>query len=151
MKTRLSVLVVVASFLPMILIAGCTQPNKEAYYGTWINEKGHYQKMVHISDGIVQNFTLLSDTAPTERAQVQIVKCWSDSDGNVWFNVQGTILEGPHKNTVPKIQTLERINKRGDFLEVMVKGVVDFNPKGFPTKIDPTDPYLYMSFSRAAK
>ena len=151
MKTRLSVLVAMASFLSLTLLGGCAQPNKQLYYGTWISEKGPYQKTVHTQDGIVQNFLLSSDAAPVERAQVQIVKCWLDSEGNVWFNTEGTIVEGPHKNTVPKVQTLEKINKTGTFLEVMAKGVVEFNPKSFPTKIDSTDPYLYMSFSRAAK
>ena len=151
MKTRQSVLAVLVSLLSLILLASCAQPNKQLYYGTWTNEKGHYQKMVHTPDGVVQNFNLLSDTTPVEQANVQIVKCWLDSEGNTWFNTEGTIIEGPHKNTVPKVQTLEKISKSGTFLEVMVKGVVDFNPKSFPTKIDPTDPYLYMSFSRAAK
>jgi hypothetical protein len=151
MKTRSVLFASFVVLLFLVLLGGCAQPNKQLFYGTWTNEKGHYQKTVHTSDGIVQNFNLLSDASPVEQAKVQIVKCWSDSEGNVWCNTEGTIIEGPHKNTVPKVQTLERISKSGTFLEVMVKGVVEFNPQSFPTKIDPSDPYLYMSFTRAAK
>lgn len=151
MKTRSVLFAALVALLFLVLLGGCAQPNKQLLYGTWTNEKGHYQKTVHTPDGIVQNFNLLSDASPVERANVQIVKCWSDSQGNVWFNTEGTIIEGPHKKTVPRVQTLERISKSGSFLEVMVKGVVEFNPKSFPTKIDPSDPYLYMSFTRAAK
>ncbi len=125
--------------------------DKQLWYGTWVSEKGAYQKSVHLPDGTVQNFLQASDTTPVEQAKVQIVKCWLDSEGNTWFNTQGTIIEGPHKNTVPRIQTLERIDKSGNRAEVMLKGVVEFNPKSFPTKIDPNDPYLYGSFTRAAE
>ena len=132
-----------------VVVSACAQPNKQLYYGTWRTEKGQYQRVVHTPDGLVANHRQVSDATPTERASVQIVRCWSDSEGNVWFKTQGTILEGPHKNTVPKIQTLEKISKSGTFLEVMLRGVVDFSPKSFPIKIDPNDPYLYMSFVRA--
>jgi hypothetical protein len=151
MKTRLLILGFLASSLSLILLADCARPNKQLWYGAWTSEKGPYQKSIHNSDGMVENFSQLSDATPTERANVQIVKCWSDSEGNVWFNTQGTVIEGPHKNSAPKVQTLERINKTGTLLEVMVRGVAEFNPKSFPTKIDPSDPYLYMSFSRASK
>ena len=112
--------------------------------------KGPYQKSIHNPDGTVENFLKLSDSSPVERASVQIVKCWMDFSGNTWFNIQGTVLEGPHKNSAPKIQTLEKIDKTGTVAEVMVRGVAEFSPKSFPTKIDPTDPSLYMSFSRTS-
>jgi hypothetical protein len=151
MKARLLVPTVLVSSLSLILLGGCSQPNKQLWYGTWTNEKNVYQKSVHNPDGMVLNFIKLSDTTPIEQVKVQIVKCWSDSEGNVWLQTEGTIIEGPHKNSIPKVQTLEKINKSGTFCEVMLRGVADFNPKSFPTKIDPIDPYLYMSFSRAAK
>jgi hypothetical protein len=151
MKNRLLVLGLLASSLSLILIAGCAQPNKQLWYGTWTSEKGQFQKSVRGADGTVENFYKVSDTTPAERASVQIVKCWSDSEGNTWFNTQGTVIEGPHKNSAPRIQALEKINKSGTLSEVMVRGVAEFNPKSFPTKIDPNDPYLYMSFTRAAE
>lgn len=116
MKNWAMFLAVQVSLLTAILVVGCAQPNKQVYYGTWTNEKGHYQKVVHTPDGVVQNYTLTSDTAPVEQANVQIVSCWSDSEGSVWFKTEGTITEGPHKNTVPKVQTLEKVSKDGTFL-----------------------------------
>jgi hypothetical protein len=151
MKTRSVLWAAVGVLVFSFLLGGCAQPDRQLAYGTWTNQKGHYQKMILTPDGIVQNFYLLSDTSPVERAQVQIVKAWSDADGNVWFNTEGTIIEGPNKNSAPRVQTLEKISKSGSFLEVMVRGVTAFNPQGFPTKIDPSDPYLYMSFDRSSK
>jgi hypothetical protein len=151
MKTRLLVLGLVTCALSLILLAGCAKPNKQLWYGTWTSPKGPYQKSVHNPDGTVENFLQLSDRTPVERASVQIVKCWLDSSGNTWFNTQGTILEGPHKNSAPRIQTLEKIDRTGAVAEVMVRGVAEFSPKSFPTKIDPADPYLYMSFVRAPR
>jgi hypothetical protein len=151
MKARRLILGLLASAVSLILLAGCAQPNKQLWYGTWTSPKGPYQKSVHSPDGTVENFVQLYDSTPVERASVQIVKCWLDSSGNTWFNTQGTILEGPHKNSAPKIQTLEKIDKTGMVAEVMVRGVAEFSLKSFPTKIDPTDPYLYMSFGRASK
>jgi len=141
----------VAFSLTFLLLASCVQPNKQLWYGTWTSEKGPYQKSVHAPDGMVQDFSLLSDTTPVQRLKMQIVRCWSDSEGNTWFNNEGTVLEGPHKNSIPKFQTLEKISKSGSVLEVMARGVVEFNPKNFPTKIDPTDPYFYLSFTRLQK
>jgi hypothetical protein len=57
--------------------------------------------------------------------------------------------------TAPKVQTLERISKSGAFLEVMINGVVEFSPKSFPTKIDPSPQklreHLYRAFNRAGR
>ena len=151
MKTRQSVLVVLMSLLSLILLGGCAQPNKQLYYGTWTNEHGHFQKTVRTSDGVVKDYYLLSDTTPVQEVKEQIISCWSDSEGNVWFKTEATITAGPNKNTMPKVQTLQKISKSGTFLEMMWSGVMDFNPKSFPTKIDTTDPYRYWTFNRAAK
>jgi len=62
-----------------------------------------------------------------------------DSEGNSYFQAEGTITAGPHKNTVPRAQTLTRFNKAGTVMEFMWNGVVEFNSSSFPTKIDPTD------------
>jgi hypothetical protein len=150
-KARLFVFGLLAFSLQLILLAGCAQPNKELWYGTWVTEKGQFQKSVHTPDGMVQDYTLLSDATPVQQVKIRIVNCWTDSEGNTWFKNEGTVLEGPHKNSMPKVQTLERINRSGTLLEVMVRGVADFSPGSYPSKIDPTDPYLYMTFIRAAK
>jgi hypothetical protein len=134
----------------LFMLASCAQPNKQLYYGTWIGQHGFIKKSIHSPDGTIENYFSLTDTSPAEKAKAQIVKCWLDSDGNTWFQTEATILEGPNKNSVPKVQTLERMNKAGSFVEVMINGVVEFNPNSFPTKIDPTN-HLYMSFSRAEK
>ena len=151
MRTQPMLLCVAVALLGLILLEGCARPNKQLFYGTWVSEKGHIQKSVRTLDGEVDNYALTSDTAPFERSKGQIISCWLDSEGNTWFKCEGTITEGPYKNSVPKVQTLEKISKSGTSLEVMVNGVVEFNPKSFPTKIDPTDTEFYMAFTRAEK
>jgi hypothetical protein len=149
MKRLLRLLAATLASMVLLVTASCSQPDKNLIYGTWSSDRGPIQKSVHTPDGMVRNYTHLSDSAAVEEAKDQIVKCWSDSQGNVWYTSQGTIIVGPHKNTVPRIQTLTKISQSGTFLETMMRGVVEFNPKNFPTKIDPSDPYLYMSFHRA--
>ena len=136
--------------LLLLVLASCAQPNKSLYYGTWIGQHGFIKKSVHNVDGTIENYFSLTDPTPTEKAKAQIVKCWADSEGNTWFQTEATILEGPNKNSVPKVQTLERVNKAGSFEEVMANGVVEFNPSSFPVKIDPNNQF-YMTFTRAEK
>jgi hypothetical protein len=139
--------------MALALLGGCAAPNRQIYYGTWTNEDGYFKKTVRTPDGLVQNYYSINDTTPAEIAKVEIVKCWLDSNGNVWFKTEGTVAEGPNKNNAPKIQTLEKINKSGTFLEVMVSGVVEFRPQSFPTKIDPSPQkkreHLYRAFNKA--
>ena len=98
-------------------VGGLRAAKQAAWYRTWISSKGPFQKSVHSPDGTVANFVEASDTTPVERVSVQIVKCWLDPSGNTWLNAQGTILEGPHKDSAPKIQTLEKIDKTGAVAE----------------------------------
>jgi hypothetical protein len=148
MKARLLAFGLLASSVLLILLVGCAQSKEQVLYGTWTNEKGGlYSKAVH-TPGLIQNFKWSSDTTPSEQEKIRIASCWSDSEGNIWFRIEDTEIGGPFPNT--KAQRLAKISKSGTFLEITDNIVADFSPNGFPTKIDPTNPY-YMSFSRAAK
>jgi hypothetical protein len=146
-------LIFVGGLILVFLISSCAPPNRQVYYGTWTNDNGYFKKTVRTPAGVVENYYGISDTVPSERITSQIVDCWSDSEGNTWFKTQGTVSVGPNMKNAPRVQTLEKINKSGTVLEVMVNGVVEFNPSSFPTKMDQSPQklgeHLYRAFDRA--
>jgi len=136
--------------LSLVLLSSCSKPNEKLYYGTFTSEKGSAQKTVH-TPGAFKDYAQLSDSTPVQEGTEKIVKEWMDSEGNTYFQTDATITVGPYKNTVPKAQTLTRINKAGTVMEFMWNGVVEFNPSSFPTKIDPTDALRYRMYNRVAE
>lgn len=136
-----------AILLSLVLLASCSKPNEKLFYGTFTNDKISPQRTVR-APGLVKDYSLLADSNPVQEATEKIVKAWIDSEGNTWFQAEATITLGPYKNSVPKAQTLTKINKAGTVLEFMWNGVVEFNPSSFPTKIDPTDALRYRMYNR---
>lgn len=144
------VLSIAAVLLSLVLVASCSKPNEKLFYGTFTNEKISPQKTV-LAPGSFKDYALISDSNPVQEGTEKIIKAWTDSDGNTLVQKYATITFGPYKNTVPKAQTLTKINKAGTVLEFMWNGVVEFNPSSFPTKIDPTDALRYRMYNRVAE
>ena len=141
-STRIAVMSIVV-FLTVAFLASCAKPNVKLYYGTFTKENGNWQKSVR-TPGAFKHYLKLSDTAPSEEGTLQIIKAWTDSEGNTWFQTYSTFTSSPTLKTFPKAEYLEKISKDGTTLEVMVNGVVEFNPKSLPTKMDPTDSWRYF-------
>ena len=132
------------------LLGSCSKPNEKLFYGVFANEKCNPQKTV-LTPGFFKDYAQISDSMPVQEGTQKIVKVWMDSEGNSYMQAEGIITAGPHKNTVPKAQTLTRINKAGTVMEFMWNGVVEFSPSSFPTKIDPTDTIRYRMYNRVAE
>jgi hypothetical protein len=140
----LSLLAVVLS---LVLLTGCSTPNEKLLYGTFTKDSGEFQKMVR-AVGSFKDYALPSDETPAQEATEKIVKAWNDSEGNTWFQTYATFTSGPHKSMTPKLEILSRISRDGKVLELMWNGGTEFNPKGFPTKIDPSDTLRYRMYNR---
>ena len=137
----------IASALSSFFISGCSRPNENIFYGTFTSEKGLWQKTVR-TPGVFQDYTLSSDATPVTEGTEKIVKAWTDSEGNTWFQTHAIVSNGPFKNTHPQAQTLQKISRDGTVLEMIENGVVEYNTKSFPTKLDATSQF-YRIYKRA--
>ena len=132
-----------------ILLGACApgkyvpKPNEECY-GTWINEKGYPQRMVLFAGGFKQ-YTLKADAVPTySKGTLEIESKWQDAGGNIWYKFH--VIDMPEAE---KFQCLCKISKFGTVLERVYNEVAEFNPKNFPTIIDPNGG-TYSIFFRSA-
>lgn len=142
MKPRTLLLFTLLVLLALILLGGCVKPNKELIYGTWVNEKMVPQKTAKTS-GSYKDYLLTSDGAPFDQGREQIVDYWMDSEGSVWYKTQ-------FEATGFKWQGLEKISMSGTVLEYVMNGVAEFDPKSFPTKVDPSGGHYHIYY-RAKK
>ena len=161
MKGRMPVVCVSLVLFALIQVEGWAQTKyvpkeNEELYGTWINDKSknsqHMQKEVITSDGWKQ-YIDMNDTVPHDEGTGRIDSKWTDSAGNVWYKTFSTTTSGTYKGF--KDQWLIRISKSGTVLECVYFDVGDFDPKLYPTEIDPK--YMnnynggYRIFYRAGK
>lgn len=73
---------------------------------------------------------------------------WTDSDENFWYKTFNTITFGTYKGT--KVQVLHKISQSGTVKESVFITVGEFDPKLYPTEIDPKDD-SYQIFYRVEK
>ena len=139
----------ITSALISLVILSCSGPNQKLYYGTFTSDKGIFQKTVR-SPGVWKDYTLTADTIPVEEGTEKIIKAWTDSEGNTWFQTHATVSYGPFKNTYPQALTLQKISKDGLVLEIITNGVAEYNPKSFPTKMD-TSSQFYRMYKRVGE
>jgi hypothetical protein len=140
-----SVLWTSTALLALVLLVGCSRANEKLYYGTFTGDKIP-QKTVR-APGSFKDYSSITDSDPAEEGTEKIVKAWTDSEGNTWFQTYSTITtEGDYKDT--KEQTLARISKAGTVLEFNWTIVSDFSPKNFPRKIDKTLATNYRIYNR---
>ena len=121
----------------------------EELYGTWINNKSinsyHVQKAVHIPNAW-REFSDVKDTVPHQEGTVRIDDKWTDSDGTIWYKTFNAITSGTYKGF--KVQALQKISQSGSVKENVSIAVGEFDPKLYPTEIDPKDD-SYQIFYRA--
>ena len=90
----------------------------EAWSGTWINldyGKGSFaQKLIYYSDGIYDEYILVTDTMRYDWGKIIILDKWLDSEGNVWCRThwEGTLHGG-------KGYQMVKISNSGNTLEVI--------------------------------
>jgi len=136
MKARKLLVSGTVFLLTLILQMSCAKSNKDLIYGTWINEKMALPKTVQTPEGY-HDYPTVSATTPIQTGSEQIVKFWTDSEGNVWFQTYS--VEGG-----AKYQTLQKVSKNGTVREMVAVGVDEFDPKWFPTKVAPGEPYYHI-------
>lgn len=143
MKTLLALPFAAAIFLVPVCATMTAQdkyvpkPNEELY-GTWENENMYPQKTV-LSLGGYKDYYLITDPTPTAgEGTEQIMKKWTDANGNIWYWTFGKVTAGAYEGN--QFQSLSRISHNGTLRElVVVAPVYGFNPN-YPAQLDPSIP-----------
>jgi len=149
----LSAAVILLSLIPFGAIAqGKYVPKaNEELYGTWINDKSindqHIQKQISTSDGD-KCYLEVSDSVSFFEDEWQIYSKWTDSEGNIWYKIFGTVKAGAYEGT--KWQELAKLSKSSTVWEYVYTIVYEFDPNLYPTKVDPKEGY-YRILYRADK
>ena len=149
MKTRIMLL---SSLLLVYLLplAGYAQDKyvpkaNEELYGTWTNEESlgnvyFPQKVVNFPNKY-ESYSKMSDADPVEVSTLGIGSKWTDTEGNIWYKTFGTVTAGAGEGC--HWQELDKLSKSGTVWERVYTVIygVDFDPKYYPTKIDPARQY----------
>jgi len=109
-----------------------TASGNEEIYGTWTNEKNmasfsHPPKIV-VSQNTVEIYVDLTSKLPPDKVIWSIVKKWTDSGGNIWYQANGTGTGGAQGY---KWQELYKLSKNGTIMERALAGLPfgsDFDP-----------------------
>jgi hypothetical protein len=152
-STTILLRIVFAVLFALIVLGSCSKPpDEKMLYGTWTNDvaQAGMRKMVN-TPGEFKEYTNVSDTTPAEEGTRKIISSWTDSEENAWFKTFNTFTSGPLIKSMPMSQALIKISKSGTMWEGMGSGVTEYNPKSFPTKIDPTDNWRYLTYHRASE
>ena len=112
------------------------KPNEEVY-GVWVNEAANPPKTVNNPDGTFADYFPASYSKPYQGGNSEIVKKWTDSEGNVYFETYNTFTFGAGM-VGGKSQCLRKVSKSGTVLESNWVFVGEFGPDKFPPAIDPT-------------
>jgi hypothetical protein len=127
--------------LACLVLGGCGKASREALYGTWVNKVVWPAKTVIKPDGTIEDYEAVSDTKILKAGKAEIKKKWTESNGDVYYQVFAKYTEGvsnelPGTTTVIH-QMLWRISKSGTVAEYYWVQVPAFDPELFPTEIDP--------------
>jgi len=112
------------------------KPNEEIY-GTWVNDDMMPPKTVSSPDGTFSDYFPASYGKPYEGGKSEIVKTWTDSEGNVYYDTDDTFTFGGTME-LTKIQSLKKVSQSGTVLEWNWIAVSEFGSEKFPPAIDPT-------------
>lgn len=108
---------------------------------TWFNLKhieGKFpQKIVFHYDGTYATYEELNSIDALSRGMFQIVKKWTDSEGDIWYKI---IMQDPKRGNRYK---LAKVSKEGRKLEFVCKS------DKYPTKIDGNESD-YCNYMRAS-
>jgi hypothetical protein len=160
MKTGMTVFAALSVAVILIVAGGCA-PGKyvakqnEQLYGTWTNQQNvggvlSPQKAVVTVDGN-KLYSKISDSVPSEENTFQIDSKWTDSEGNIWYKIFGTVTMGAYKGA--RWQELEKLSKSGTVWERALNALGasgEFNPQNYPPRIDPKY-FEYRILYRAEK
>ncbi len=129
------------------------KPNEEIY-GTWVNNDMMPQKVVMSPDGSFEYYFPASYSKPYQGWKSEIIKKWTDSDGNVYYQTYDTLVFGGTMEHT-RFQALKKISRSGAVLEWNWVTVSEFRPEKFPSELDPTknvvDVSGYMTYQRAVQ
>lgn len=133
-------LIALAICFSLVLYAGVTLSESDEICCTWVNTKYETGKTPHKImfhyDGTYATYTK-SSTEAIARGMFQIVKKWTDSEGQVWYKI---VMHDPAQG---KKYKLARVSEGGKKLEFVC------NSDKYPTAIK-TEESGYCNYLRAS-
>lgn len=115
----------------------------EEIYGTWVNEEMFPAKMVKLTDGSYEDYYPASAGTPFRGGKQEIIRKWTDSDGNVFYETVDTFTFGSIKGI--KTYNLWKVSNGRAVMEMNWSEGAQF-----PKEIDPKG-YNYFIFHRSEK
>ncbi len=107
----------------------------EEYYGTWVSETFHPQKVVLFADGTFEEYLYPADDSPYYKGTFEIKSKRVEKDGTIWYKSlmipSNTFYKGR------KILELCRITQAGRSRESITEEVREYDAKLFPPEMDP--------------
>lgn len=129
------------------------KPNEEIN-GTWVNDEMMPPKVVINPDGSFAYYFPASYSKPYQGWKSEIVKKWTDSEGNIYYETYDTLIFGGTMEHT-KFQCLKKVSKSGAVLEWNWVTVSEFRPEKFPSALDPTKSVVdvagYLIYHRATQ
>jgi len=123
----------------LICYAEITSSESDELCCTWLNVKYNTskppQKLILAFDGTYASYPSETSVDALERGTFRIVKKWTDSKGNIWYQVE---IQGPG---FEKRYELSRISNNGKTLECVC------GQNAYPTNID-TNYSTYRRYTR---
>jgi hypothetical protein len=111
----------------------------EVLYGTWINEKMSFSKIILNPDGTFENYKHPSDINPFRSGKQEIVNKWTDSKDDVYYETFDNLPYGII------MHSLWKVSESGTVVEMVGRASV-VDPKYFPKEIDPKDPNYFIFY-----
>ena len=90
---------------------------------------------------------LISSRDPGFSGKEEVTSKWKDSEGNIWYKIQGSYSNG---TSTVRFQGLHKLSKSASVCEFVTITVPKYDPNTYPTKIDPQDKD-YRIYYRAEK
>jgi len=133
-ESRIMILVAVAALVVGCAPAKYVPTSNEELFGTWVNPSLTNQKIVLDASSFSEYSTPASEK-PNTHGTMQIVRKWTDSEGNIWYQTYEVsddywgIKNAPH-------QTLHKLSKSATVWEHVGLWVDHHDPRFFPDKLD---------------
>jgi hypothetical protein len=109
--------------------------SNEEFYGTWISELSHPQKVVILADGTYEDYLWPTDETPFVKGTYEIKSKTVEADGTIWY--RNLLIPTNTHYRGRKSLELCKITQAGRQLESITDDVAAYDVNLFPKAIDP--------------
>ena len=92
----------------------------------------------------VQDFYDVDGKSSLREVTQEVDRKWTDAEGVVWYRTYGTITSGLGKGL--RYQSLFKLSKSGQMLEMVHRWVHEFGPENFPNTVEPSGEQYHIYY-----